>query len=395
MDRDRFPALREDPALVYLDHAATGLLHDEVHEAVCRALARGGSAGRSGHGLGQRATTAYEDARQAVARWFGAPSAEIVFTPSATAGLNLVAAGWGRTHLLPGDRVVVTALDHHAQLLPWREVARETGARLAPVGLTPEGDLDLDDLAAHLAAKPRVVALPHVSNVTGGVVDLGAVIARVRAEVPDCLVVVDGCQAAPHLPPGARWREADFYVVSGHKLGAPTGLGVVWGRAARWPEVAPQLLGGGMVAGVARASHELAEVPWRFEGGTPPHVPAIGLAAALSLPAVNVQPLVDAAVAGLRARPHVSVVGAPARRVGLVSFTVRGQHPHDVATALAERGIAVRAGHLCAQPAVHALGHHAVVRASFGPGNRAADVERLLAAVDGLAEAPPGDRRIA
>jgi cysteine desulfurase/selenocysteine lyase len=384
--RASYAVLRQDPSFVYLDHATTGLLSDGVREAVAEMLVAGGTAGRTSHPLGHAATGAYEGARRTVAGWFGAAPEEIVFAASATAGLNLVATGWGRAHLLPGDRIVVDGLAHHAGLLPWRAVAAEVGARVQIVRLTRTGDLDLEDLEQLLQQQPRVLVLTHVSNVTGGVVDLGRVIGRVRDLAPDCLVVVDGCQAVPHLVPEPAWRRADVYVFSGHKLGGPPGLGVVWAPRARWAEFVPAVWGGGMVAGVSDSGQELAPAPWRFEAGTPPHLAAVGLAVALQDERVDVAPLVEVAARGLQWLPGVTVVGDPARRVGLVAFVVDGWHAHDVASHLATAGIAVRAGHLCAEPAVRRLGHEAVVRASFGPGNGPDDVTALLDAVRRCAE---------
>lgn len=378
--RAAYAAFRADPDLVYLDSAATTLLHDDVRAVVLDALEAGGSAGRGGHRRAHAATEALEGARAAVAAHLGVEAADTVFVASATAGLNLLAHGWGGQALLPGDTVLVSQLEHHSHRLPWAHVARETGARVQIVRCTPEGGLDRDHLGALLHHQPRVLALTHVSNVTGALVPLADVVAQVRARSPHTRVVVDGTQAVPHRPVAPEALGVDAYVFSGHKAYGPLGAGVVWARSDLWAETTPVAWGGGMVSGVDTDGPHLAERPWRFEGGTPNHPAILGLAAGLRFCGVD-HGLADRAAQRLAEQPGCRLVGTPPERVGLVSFVVEGRHPHDVATDLDRRGIAVRVGHLCAQPLLDALGVRAVVRASFGRYSREADLDALVAAL--------------
>lgn len=389
--RAAFPALLAEPALVYLDSAATTLLHTQVLAAMESELRAGGSAGRGGHRLGARATSALEGARAKVATHLDVDACDVVFTKSATEGIQLIATGWAARHLLPGDRVLVTAMEHHANLLPWRRVARETGAQVRSVGTTPDGDLDLVALERHLAHAPRVLALTHVSNVTGARVPIRAVVQRVRALAPDCVVVVDGSQAIAHLPVSPATLDVDFYTFSGHKAYGPLGVGVVWGQTRRWAETDPLLWGGGMVSSVDARSHTLVDAPWRFEAGTPNHVAAVGLARGLDLCAKDL-PLANYAAAALARIPSVRVLGSPADRVGLVSFTIDGMHPHDIGSHLDAEGICVRVGHLCAEPYIRTLGATAAVRASFGCYSTMADVDRLTTTVRRLSSPPEATR---
>ncbi len=374
--RSWFPALVARPELTYLDSAATTLMPSPVLDVVRSALDAGGSASRSGHALGERASERYEKARGAVAAHIGADARDVVFVRSATEGLNLVAQGWARRRLVPGDRVLVTALEHHSNLLPWRQLERDVGARVEVVGCNAAGDLDLRSLDRLLDRGTRVLALTHVSNVTGAVVDVAAVVRRVRDRAPGCAVVVDGSQAVAHLSVDVRALGADFYVFSGHKAYGPLGAGVVWGRPERWQESTPLLWGGGMVSGVADGI-ELVPAPWRFEAGTPNHVAAVGLAAGLVWTGRSTVD-VEGVARQLAAIPGVRVLGAPRRRVGSVSFVVDGVHAHDVGTLLDEGGVAVRVGHLCAEPYLRALGERAAVRASFGAYSTDIEVRWLV-----------------
>lgn len=381
--RTDYPTLRADPDLVYLDSAATTLLHDDVLAVVHRALVAGGSAGRGGHRRAHAATEALEAARAGVAAHLGVQPSDTVFVASATAGLNLLAHGWGGPALLPGDTVLVSQLEHHSHRLPWVQVARETGARVRFVRCTPEGGLDRDHLDALLASQPRALALTHVSNVTGAVVPLAEVVTQVRARSPGTRLLVDGTQAVPHLSVAPEALGVDAYVFSGHKAYGPLGAGVVWARPDLWAETRPVAWGGGMVSGVDADGAHLAERPWRFEGGTPNHPAVLGLAAGLRFCGVD-HGLAERAARRLADLPGCRLVGTPRERIGLVAFVVEGRHPHDVATALDRRGIAVRVGHLCAQPLLEALGVPAVVRASFGRYSTEADLDALVDALPDL-----------
>ena len=377
VERRDFPALRGHPERVYLDSAASSLLHQRVVDVVAEQLAAGGSAGRGAHRLGSRATEALEGARAAAAALLSTRPGQLVFVKSATEGLNLVAQGWGGAQLQPGDTVLVSILEHHANLLPWRRLAQELGLRLLTVGCDERGDLDLAHLEQLLEQRPRALALTAVSNLTGARVPVPAVVDRVRALAPGCAVVVDGAQAVAHGLPVLDALGVDFFVFSGHKACGPLGAGVVWATEQRWAETNPMLWGGGMVARVGAHDLRLVEAPWRFEAGTPNHPAVVGLAAGLELcgrgPTLAVQ-----AAAAVGEVPGCWVLGAPRDRVGSVSFVVDGVHPHDVAQVLDAAGICVRVGHLCAQPYLRRLGATAAVRASFGLPNTARDIDRLV-----------------
>ena len=379
-DEDRVPR-------VYLDSATTALMPQCVIDRVSAVLARGGSAGRSVHAMGHGATDDYAQARARVARSLGGAADEVVFVRSATEGLNWVAEGWAAPRLDAGDEVCVSIAEHHSNLLPWQRVCRRTGAKLVVVGCDARGDLDLADLRRRLGRRTKVLALTHVSNVTGALTDIAAVQQIVAAsEATDVGMVLDGAQAVPHLPVDVAELGCDFYVMSGHKVYGPPGVGVVWGRAQRWSQTEPLLLGGGMVSRAWADRCEYAEGPARFEAGTPNVAAAAGLATALAFAEEHrdvgtEQALLEHAVATLDRLEGVRVIGRPARRIGAVSFVVEGVHAHDVASVLDEQQIAVRAGHHCAQPLLRHLGETATVRASFGLYNEPSDVERLATAL--------------
>lgn len=398
-----FPALGLDDGaprrLSYLDTATTSLMPRPVIEAVAEALSRGGSAGRSVHSLGLRATEQYERARGVVARHLGVDAPQIVFVRSATEGLNLVAEGWARPRLGPGDEVCVSAAEHHSNLLPWRRICDQRGARLSIVECDAQGDLDLDALRRRLSHRTQVLAITHVSNVTGAQTSI-AEVARVLAASPAAAaaLVVDGSQAVPHLRVDLASQGCDFYVLSGHKAYGPPGIGVVWGKPERWSETRPLLVGGGMVTRVGADSIDYADGPARFEGGTPNVPGAIGLAAGLEflrehhdLP--REQALLGAVERVLAPLPSVRVLGAPRRRTGAISFVVQGVHPHDVATVLDGYGVAVRAGHHCAQPLLEHFGVASAVRVSVGLHNDEQDIDRLATGLAGLGQALAPTRR--
>ncbi|MEM7160090.1 MAG: cysteine desulfurase [Myxococcota bacterium] len=380
-----FPALGH--SAVYLDSATTALMPQSVIDRVSAVLARGGSAGRSVHALGHGATDDYAQARATVARALGGTADEVVFVRSATEGLNTVAEGWAAPRLGPGDEVCVSLAEHHSNLLPWQRICQRTGATLSIVGVDAEGDLDRDDLRRKLGRRTRVLALTHVSNVTGALTDLAAVEQIVAdSDADDLAVVLDGAQAMPHLPIDVTRLGCDFYVFSGHKVYGPPGVGVVWAKPRRWAETEPLLLGGGMVSRVFADRYEPAEGPARFEAGTPNVAAAAGLATALAFVEEHRdlgahRALLERAVDTLDRLEGVRITGRPVHRIGAVSFVVEGVHAHDVASVLDEEHIAVRAGHHCAQPLLRHLGVASTVRASFGLHNRPADVERLASAL--------------
>jgi len=388
--REAFPALRARPELCYLDSAATSLLPQVALDAMTEALAAGGSAGRSGHGLGSAATEALAGARRRLADTMGVPAEELVITGSATDGLMLAAQGAVGPRLGPADRLVVGLDAHHGNLLPWRALAERTGAELVQVGLTTSGELDRAALREALTPSVRAVALTHVSNVTGAVLPVARVAEQVRAVAPEAWVVVDGTQAVPQLDVRPADLDVDLYLWSAHKAYGPLGCGFAWAPAHRWRQVEPVRWGGGMVSEVGVDGVSLREVPSRFEAGTLNHPAVVSAAVGAAFLQEHRDPrhgrqLARRAAEALGAIDGVSVLGAPFDRVGLVSFTVRGVHPHDVAQRCEERGILLRAGQHCAEPALAAMGVSAVVRASFGLATTVDDVERL---VDTVREIP-------
>jgi cysteine desulfurase / selenocysteine lyase len=390
----QFPILsRELPGgpLVYLDSGATA----QKPEAVLRTLdeslrLHNANIHRGVYTLAQEATERFEGARARIARFIGAPKADTIFTKNVTEAINLVAYAWGRRNLSAGDLIVLTPMEHHANVVPWQQLALEVGARLAYVELTEDGRLDLDSLDALLARGPKLVALAHVSNVLGTLNPVEQIVAR--AHDAGAVVLVDGAQAVPHLRVDVRAIGADFYGFTGHKVYGPTGVGVLHGRRELLEAMPPFLTGGDMIASVDFESSTFHELPWKFEAGTSPYVEATGLGAAvewldaLGVEAVHAheQALVAYALDALTEVPGLTVYGPAAEHRGsLVSFALDGVHPHDVAELLSRRNVCVRAGHHCAQPLMRRLGVPAMTRASFAAHSTRAEVDAL---VDGLHE---------
>ena len=407
--RADFPILtrtvRGDRPLVYLDSGATShkprqVLDAERHfyEHLNAAVHRGA------HQLSEEGTDAYEDARHTVARFIGAQDDEIVFTRNATEAINLVAyafsngaAGGGggtgeRFRLGPGDEVLVTEMEHHANLVPWQEVCRRTGATLRWVPVTPAGRLDLSSLDGLLTERTKVFAFTHASNVLGTVNPVRELAARAHAV--GALVVLDACQSVPHLPVDVTELGVDLVALSGHKMLGPLGVGVLWGRAEILDEMPVFLTGGSMIEMVTMEASTYAPVPQKFEAGVPVAAQAVGLAAAcdyltaLGMDRVHAHELmlVRRLLDGLAQRPWIRVIGPTdlQDRGSVVAFVVDGVHPHDVGQVLDGQGIAVRVGHHCAWPLHRALGVTATTRASFAAYNTAAEVDSLLVALDGV-----------
>ncbi len=401
LDLDRlradFPALsltlRGRP-LVYLDNAATTHKPRAVLEAVERLYATGyGNVHRGVHTLSQRATEAFERARDTVRRRLNAARAdEVVLVRGTTEAVNLVAASFVRPRLEPGDEVLVTGLEHHSNIVPWQLTCAERGARLVAAQVTDAGEVDLDAFAARLGPRTRMAAFAHVSNALGTVNPVAEMVALAHCRgVP---VLVDGAQAVPHLAVDVQALGCDFYAFSGHKVYGPSGIGALWGRRELLAAMPPYQGGGDMIRSVGFASSTYADPPHRFEAGTPNIEGAIGLAAALdyldgldrAAVAAHERALLERAVSALAAVPGVRLVGAPRERVGVVSFVVDGAHPHDVGTILDRQGVAVRAGHHCAQPLMERLGLVATVRASFGLYNTESEVDALVAGLERVRE---------
>ncbi len=390
--RDDFPCLLNSvrgKRLAYLDSAASAQKPRQVLDAMRHFYENDyANIHRGAYQLSQRATEAYENARARIARFIGAGKAEeIVFTRGATEGVNLVAATWGRQNLRAGDEVVLTQLEHHANIVPWQMLREEKGIELKIVPVTPDGTVLLEDVRAALSARTKLVATAHVSNVLGTILPVQD-IARIAHEA-GALYLVDGCQAVPHLPVDVRALGADFYVFSGHKIYGPTGIGALYGRLDLLNAMPPYQGGGDMIESVTFAHTTYREAPWRFEAGTPAIAQAVGLAAAMDyVEAIGFDPMIAhekellaALTEGLRQIEGVTLVGTAPQKTGIVSFTMKMAHPHDIGTILDSEGVAIRTGHHCAQPLMDYLGIPATARASLGLYNTIEDVEAFLRAV--------------
>ena len=384
-----FPILQQQingHPLVYLDNAATTQKPECVIEAISNYYRRdNANVHRGVHTLSDRATHAFEQARQTVAGFLGSPRPEqVIWTSGTTGAINLVAHSWGRSTLRPGDRVLVSWLEHHSNIVPWQLVAAATGAEVVPIPVTDAGEIDLDALAGLLDARVKMVAVNHVSNALGTV---NPVVEIVRlAKAAGALVLIDGAQSVAHWPVDVTAMGCDFFAMSGHKLFGPTGIGVLWGRESLLDAMPPFLGGGEMIERVGFPTTTFSGLPFKFEAGTPNISGAIGLAAAIDYlgtidrraaaeheAALLARTLALAGeVAGLRR------VGSPVHAAGIFSFLLEGAHPSDVGMLLDQQGIAVRTGHHCAQPLMDRLGIPGTVRASFSIYNTQEDVTRLF-----------------
>jgi cysteine desulfurase/selenocysteine lyase len=382
-----FPAIPAGWA--YLDTAATAQKPQPVIDAITRAY--GETYATVHRGVYQRSadmTLAYEAARKRVAQFIGAGGPdEIVFVRGATEGINLVAQCWAGTQLKAGDRILLSMLEHHSNIVPWQMVAERLGVAIDVVPLTPDHRIDLDAMAAMITPAHKLVALGHVSNVLGSVLD-----ARRAADLAHSVgakLLLDGCQAVPRMTVDVAALDCDFYVFSGHKLYGPTGIGVLWARPELLEAMPPYQGGGSMIDRVTFAKTTYAPPPGRFEAGTPHIVGVLGLhaaidyVAAIGLDAIHAHEtaLVTMTREALSGINSVRVYG-PEDSAGIVSFTIEGVHPHDIGTILDEAQVAIRAGHHCAQPLMEALGAEATARASFGVYNGAADVDALVKGIE-------------
>ena len=390
--RADFPALEQTVnghPLVYLDSAASAQKPRQVIEALSRAYAYDYSNVHRGvHTLSQRATDAYEGAREKLRRFLGAEHAEeIVFVRGTTEGLNLVAQSFVRPRLEPGDEIVVSGMEHHSNIVPWQLVCEKTGAQLKVVPVGDDGAIDLGDFESLLSERTRIVAMVHISNALGTINPAREIVERAHARgIP---VVFDGAQAAPHMPLDVRELGCDFYTVSGHKLFGPTGIGVLYGRRELLRDMEPYQGGGEMILSVTFEKTEYNEPPHRFEAGTPNIVGAIGLGAVvdylegigMEAIAAHEHELLLYATERLEATAGVRIIGTAHDKAAVLSFVVEGVHAHDVGTILDQQGIAVRAGHHCAQPVMDRFGVTATARASFAFYNTREEVDRLVAGI--------------
>jgi cysteine desulfurase/selenocysteine lyase len=387
--RKDFPILSQrlrGKPLVYLDNAATSQKPRSVIDAVGRFYAaENANIHRGVHFLSERATVAYEAVRERVARFLNAPTpGEIVFTRGTTEAINLVAQSWGRSTIRPGDELLVTAMEHHSNLVPWQLLASQTGATVRAVPITDAGELDLDAFDRLLTDRTRLLALTHVSNALGTVNPVRTLVARARAR--GVVTLVDGAQSAPHLPVDVQALGCDFFAFSGHKALGPTGVGVLYGRAALLERMPPWQGGGDMIETVTLEGSTFARPPARFEAGTPMIAEVIGLGAALEYvdsighSAIGAweEELLACATEQVGNLDGIRLIGTAREKAAVLSFVVQGVHPHDVGTVLDDDGIAVRAGHHCAQPVMHRFGVPATVRASFAFYNTHEEIAALV-----------------
>ncbi|HEV7985911.1 MAG TPA: cysteine desulfurase [Steroidobacteraceae bacterium] len=390
--RAEFPILSQSihgRPLVYLDSAASAqrplavLRAVEHYETTMHANVH-----RGVHTMSQWATDAYERARETVRRFINARSTrEIVFVRGTTEAINLVANSWGRGHLREGDEILITHLEHHANIVPWQMVCAATGARLRAAPITPAGELDLDGFKQLIGERTRLIAIAHVSNALGTLLPVQDIVRLAHARgIP---VLVDGAQAIPHATVDVRALDCDFYAFSGHKVYGPTGIGVLYGRESLLEAMPPWQGGGEMILSVTIEASTYNELPAKFEAGTPNISGAVGLGAALEYVeglgreaiAAHEHGLLELASDSLAAVPGVRLIGTAPGKAAVVSFTMAGVHPHDIGTILDSEGVAIRTGHHCAMPIMQYFGLPATARASFGCYNNAEDVERLVQAV--------------
>ena len=390
--RRDFPMLRQQvhgTRLVYLDNASTTQKPQTVIDRVARFyLEENANVHRGVHWLSERATEAYEGARTTVARFLNARTPqEIVFVRGTTEAVNLVVATYGRSHVGRDDEVVISAMEHHSNIVPWQILCEQAGARLKVIPTTDAGELDLDAYASLLGDRTRIVSVVHVSNVLGTVNPVGEVVRLAhRRGIP---VFVDGAQAAAHMPIDVQAIGCDFYACSGHKMFGPTGIGVLYGTSDRLESMPPYQSGGDMIRSVTFERTSYASAPHRFEAGTPHIAGAVGLAAAIDyLDAIGLDriaahehDLLGAATDAVAQIPGVRLFGTAADKAGVLSFVLEGVHPHDIGTILDREGVAIRAGHHCCQPLMDRLGVPATARASLALYNTRADIDRLSAAL--------------
>ena len=391
--RAEFPILSrriKDNPLVYLDNGATAQKPQGVIDTIEHYYREFNSNVHRGvHHLSQQATEAYEEAREILRAHLNAEHAhEVLLTGGTTAGINLVASSWGRAHLAAGDEVIVSTMEHHSNIVPWQLICEARGARLRVVPVTTAGELRMDVFAELLSARTKLVAVTHVSNALGTVNPVAEIIAL--AHDAGALVLLDGAQAAPHLRIDVRALDVDFYAFSGHKVFGPTGVGVLYGKASLLNDMPPYQGGGEMIARVTFEKTTYAELPHKFEAGTPNIVGGIGLGAAIAWFArfdaaalsAHEQDILTYATARLSAIDRLRIIGTARDKACVISFLIENTHPFDVGAILDQQGVAVRTGHHCCQPLMDFYDTPGTVRASFALYNNRADVDALVAGVE-------------
>jgi cysteine desulfurase/selenocysteine lyase len=392
--RREFPVYENNPGLVFLDSGASAQKPAVVIDGVAEFYRRDyANVHRGVYQLSQRSTDHFEAARETTRAFLNAGDVnEIVFTRGATESVNLVAQSWGPQFLKVGDEIIVSELEHHSNFVPWQMICERMGAKLRVAPIGPDGGFDLAAFEALLSPRTRMVAVTHVSNVTGTIVPVERIVELAHAK--GALVLVDGCQAIPRMPVDVRAIGCDFYVFSGHKVYGPSGIGVLWGRYELLAAMPPWQTGGGMITQVTAEHTDFQDPPHRFEAGTPDISGAVGLKLALdfveSLGRKAIQEhedeLTGYAIDRLSRIPDLNLIAGGQRRLSVLSFTLDSVHPHDVGTVLDQHGVAVRVGHHCAQPLMDKLCIAGTVRASFGVYNDRADIDALAAAVEACRE---------
>jgi cysteine desulfurase / selenocysteine lyase len=392
--RRAFPVYQNNPGLVFLDSGASAQKPAVVIDGVAEFYRRDyANVHRGVYQLSQRSTDHFEAARETTRAFLNAGDVnEIVFTRGATESVNLVAQSWGPEFLKAGDEIIVSELEHHSNFVPWQMICERMGAKLRVAPIGPDGGFDLAAFEALLSPRTKMVAVTHVSNVTGTIVPVERIVELAHAK--GALVLVDGCQAIPRMPVDVRAIGCDFYVFSGHKVYGPSGIGVLWGRYELLDAMPPWQTGGGMITLVTAEHTDFQDPPHRFEAGTPDISGAVGLKLALdfveSLDREAIreheEELTGYAVDRLSRIPDLNLIAGGQRRLSVLSFTLDGVHPHDVGTVLDQHGVAVRVGNHCAQPLMDKLCVTGTVRASFGVYNDRADIDALAAAVEACRE---------
>jgi cysteine desulfurase/selenocysteine lyase len=390
--RRDFPILRQKihgKPLVYLDNAATTQKPQAVIDAMVRSYAEdNANIHRGVHLLSERATRAYEDAREKVRRFLHAPDArEIIFVRGTTEAINMVAQTFGRANIGKGDEVLVTEMEHHSNIVPWQMICEEKGARLKVIPITDEGELRMDLLDSLLTDRTRMVAVVHVSNSLGTINPITTIVEKAHARgIP---VLVDGAQAVAHMPVDVQALGCDFYAMSGHKLFGPTGIGVLWGRLPLLEKMPPYQGGGDMISAVSFTRTTYNVVPNKFEAGTPNITGSVGLGAAIDyLNGIDMaamrtyeDELLAYGTQALSALPGIRMVGTASKKASILSFVMEDVHPHDIGTILDQEGVAIRTGHHCTQPLMERMCVPATARASLALYNTKEEIDALVGAL--------------
>ena len=390
--RQDFPILHQlvhGQPLAFLDSAASAQRPEQVIEAMAEYYRRDhANVHRGVYQLSQRATAAFEGAREKVTRFINAASSrEVIFTRGTTEAINLVAQSWGRANLGVGDDIVITHLEHHANIVPWQMLCEQTGATLKVIPMTPTGELDMAAAAELIGPQTRLLAFGHVSNALGTINPVAELVALARSA--GALVLVDGAQGVPHMRVDVQALDCDFYAFSGHKMFGPTGIGVLWGREELLKAMPPWQGGGDMILAVSFEKTTYNQLPWKFEAGTPNIAGAIGLGAAIDYlerldfegAAAWEHELLAYGTAALGAVEGLRIIGTAPHKAAVISFSLEGVHPHDIGTIVDHAGVAIRTGHHCAMPVMEYFGVPATARASFAFYNTKAEIDRLVVAL--------------